>query len=491
MLCQFVDFVHCRIKSVAPLRILSTFRVPSLHLFMSVSKSHDPAPLVLGLVIVTTQLSQVNAQTTEDLAPPFPRSLADTLPAEEETSALAIEDPLAPGLGAALAGEDTILERTTAPPPFAAQPLSRPGALRSPKDPLQERRRKKSAFGFQIRSSVEYNDNVSISSDDPEGDVVIILAPTLSANAGDYREQQATYLSAAYTATGSAYTSGSTEDTFDHLLEVSGQWKHKKTTMPFQAHFTRESGAYLDLGGRDTATSYGGRLGVEHALSSKLSLGVSGEYAATDYELFADFYTYIADAYVKVHFSRKTALSGVYRYRFSKTEDAAGQTYQALLMRLDARPTAKISGLAEAGAAFGRFDNSRRTDLIYRLALAYQPNRRQRLSLEAIRQPDTSAFTVGSGIISNGVQLVFEQAIGKKTRLILNGGYQLQDYFAAEEGVSTDRKDEYLSFSALLVYEINPHWQAELHYAYGNNDSNESLLGFNNQRAGVGLTWTY
>ncbi len=424
----------------------------------------------------------------------FPQGIVETLPPDEASSALASGQPLAPELGAALAGENTTLgtnDIVTRLPLSTNRLVSQPLAVRSPRDPLAERSRPKARVQFQIRGGVEHNDNVFISDEDEVDDVVFTVAPTLAVNAGDFRQQEASYLSAAYTATGSAYAGNEADESLDHLLHVSGQLKRKKTSIPYEAQFTHETGSFVDVGSRDTVDTYGGRIGLDHTISSKLSLGVSGEYSATDYRLFADSDQYLVDAYVNYHPSRKTTLSGVYRYSNAKTEGSESQSFNAALARAVINPTAKLNALFEAGVAVSSLDKGDRSDFIYRLALAYQPNRRQRFTLSALRQPSTSAFTVGSGYIENGVQLTFEQALGKKTRLVLNGGYQLQDYFAAEEGVSIDRRDDYFVFSTLLAYDINSQWQAELYYFYSDNDSNRSHLEFSNQRVGMGLTWSY
>ncbi|MGY8660459.1 MAG: hypothetical protein ACKVKH_17730, partial [Verrucomicrobiales bacterium] len=190
--------------------------------------------------------------------------------------------------------EEPSLERgnsVAAPPAFFDQTrLRQPSVVGNPRDPLAARRKAKSNVPFQVRSGIEYNDNVFIDGQDKDDDVVFVVAPTLSVNAGDFRNQQATYLSAAYTATGSAYLKNTTSETLDHLFQVQGQLKKKKVTIPFDVRMTRETGAFLDLGGRDTAESYGGRLGIDYALSSKVSLGMSGEYSTTDYGLFADYH---------------------------------------------------------------------------------------------------------------------------------------------------------------------------------------------------------
>ena len=38
---------------------------------------------------------------------------------------------------------------------------------------------------------------------------------------------------------------------------------------------------------------------------------------------------------------------------------------------------------------------------------------------------------------------------------------------------------------------LNAHWQAQVYYTYANNDSSDPLVEFDNQRVGMGLTWTY
>ena len=447
---------------------------------------------ILALAISTMPLW---AQSPGDAFGQLPSGFESSLTPDDDASALIDGGAvLAPDLGGSLTDEAPSAVGTTVVEPiplFDQGIVGQPTVVGNTRDPLAARRKAKSNVQFQIRTGIEYNDNVFIDGQDKDDDVAFTIAPTLSVNAGDFRNQQAAYLSAAYTATGSAYLKNTTPETLDHLLQFQGQLKEKKITIPFAIQLSRETGAFLDLGGRDTAESYGGRLGIEYALGPKVSLGGAAESSMTDYEIFADFHSFLAEAYVNYRISSKTTVSGVYRFADSKTDGADNQSYQAALVRVDARPTAKINARAEAGVAFSSLSKGDRSDLIYRVGVAYQPNSKQRLSMEAVRQPSTSAFTVGSGFINNGLQVTFEQALGHKTRLLLNGGYQHQDYFAAEEGVTADRQDDFFVFSSLLAYDINPHWQAELYYTYSSNESNDTTLDFDNQQVGMGLNWIY
>lgn len=465
--------------------------------------SHPAAPFINGVPLLALGVASLlgapfasHAQDSgiTDSVTELPQTLEDTLEPDEESQALSSSQALAPELGASLAGEEVTLETTDIATRLSLstnRTTSQPLAVRTPRDPLSRRTQPRSKVEFQVRGGVEYDDNVFITQDDKVDDVAITVSPTLAVNSGDFRRRQASYISAAYTATGVYYVDDTTDEQLDHAGQVSGQWKRKRATVPFQLQYTRETGSFIDVAGRDTAEDFGGRIGLDYELSSKFAVGVSGEYAATNYELFADSDQYLVDAYLSYQPSRKVILSGVYRYRDAKTDGSDNQTYNAGIARATLLPNSKWRGVVEGGVAFSQLSKGDRSDFIYRLALAYQPNTKQRFSVEAGRRPSTSAFTAGSGYIENGIRMTYEQALGSRTRLVLDGGYQMQDYFAAEEGVSIDRRDEFFTFSALLAYDLSTHWQAEVYYTYSDNDSNDPLVGFDNQRIGMGLTWTY
>lgn len=434
-------------------------------------------------------LSMASSSYAQGLTPSLANEVPTGLVAEDLPSALIPDDDFS---STSLADES----RPTASGEalsrdFATERLRQPSVVGVPRDPLSARRKTQSKVGISIRGGLEYNDNVFASNEDTEDDVVAVLAPTLSVNAGDFRGREGAYLSAAYTATASAFLNDTADNTVDHLLEVNGQWKRKRLTIPFELRAAQETGAFRDIGGRDTAQSYGGRVGLEYEASSKLSFGLSGEYSATDYDLFADFESAVAEAFVGYNVTGRLTVSGVYRYSDANAQGADGQSYQAALIRVNAQPSSKVTAFAEVGMAFSSLSKGDRNDLIYRAGVAIQPTSKQRIAFEAVRLPSTSSFTVGSGFINNGFQVTYEQALGSRTRVVLTGGYELQDYFAADEGVSTDRQDDYFSFSSLLAYDLNDHWQAQLYYTYANNDSSSPLVEFDNQRVGMGVSWTY
>lgn len=444
----------------------------------------------LWLAVSGALMTTLSAQVP---APALASELPSSLVADETDNALAPDEDLSAALTGSLGADTRSSSGQVVAPvqPFENERLQQPRVAGAPRDPLSARRKTKSKVYVSVRAGIEYNDNVFASGDDEESDVVAILAPTLSVNAGDFRGREATYLSAAYTATASAYLEDTANDTLDHLLEVGGQWKRRRLTVPFDLRVSRETGAFLDIGGRDTAESYGGRLGIEYAASSKMTFGLSGEYSTTEYSLFANFESAVAEAYVGCNVTSKLTLSGVYRYSDAKSQGSDGQSYQAALVRVNTQPNSKLTAFAEAGLAFSSLGKGDRNDLIYRVGVAMQPTSKQRIAFEAVRQPSTSSFTTGSGFINNGVQLTYEQAVGARTRFVVTGGYEMQDYFAADEGTSTDRADDYFVFSSLLSYDVNAHWQAQLYYTYANNDSGDPLVEFDNQRMGMGLTWTY
>lgn len=431
--------------------------------------------------------------SAEDPVPTLASDSPSGLVVNETENLLTPDEDLSSALSGSLAGETRSSSGLVVSPAplFDNERLQQTRVAGDPSDPLSARRKTKSKVSVSVRGGVEYNDNIFATADDEESDVVAIIAPTLSVNAGDFRKREATYLSAAYTATGSAYLEDTANDTLDHLLEVGGQWKRKRLTIPYDLRVSRETGAFLDIGGRDTAESYGGRVGIDYAASSKVSFGLSGEYSTTDYSLFADFESAVAEAYVGYNVTSKLTLNAVYRYSDAKTDGSDGQSYQAALVRVNARPNSKVTAFAEAGLAFSSLGRGDRNDLIYRAGVAVQPTSKQRITFEAVRQPSTSSFTTGSGYINNGVQLRYEQALGARSRVVVTGGYEIQDYFAADEGVTTDREDDYFVFSSLLAYDLNAHWQAQVYYTYANNDSSDPLVEFDNQRVGMGLTWTY
>lgn len=444
---------------------------------------------VLGTAFVLANLP-VSAQEAHSAL----GSLPNDFPTANALENNAVIQPLTPDTAGTLTTSDPSLGTSAVAaipsPTFSDPVLSQPTTIGG-RDRLTRRERPKSRFELGIRGGVEYNDNIFAEGSDEEEDVLVIVAPTLAVNAGDFRRREGVYLSAAYTATGSTFINNTTDETLDHLLAVEGQLKQKRLTVPFQARLARETGSFLDVNGRDTAQSAGIGIGLDYAINQKLSLGITGEYSMTDYDLFADFESFTTDVYVTRKLSQKAAWSAIYRYNSAEADGADPQKFQAALARVTLDPNSKWTGFAEAGVAFSDLDNGDRTDLIYRLGLAYRPTSKQRFTVEASRRPSTSSFTVGSGFIENGVLVSYERAIGAKARWVVSGGYQVQDYFAADEGVTVDRQEDTFQFSTALAYDLNAHWRAELYYSYVSNDSNEAGLGFDNQRFGLGLNWSY
>jgi len=99
-------------------------------------------------------------------------------------------------------------------------------------DPLAPKRQPKTCVVIGVRSSIEYNDYI-FTDNDNEDEVVAMLVMALGVNTGDFRKQEAAYLSAAYTATELAYINNTTEETVIHLLEAEDQQGRGKLTVPF------------------------------------------------------------------------------------------------------------------------------------------------------------------------------------------------------------------------------------------------------------------
>ncbi len=469
---------------------MSPLATPSLALAAR-SRKHSPFPHIFALLLT---LEAAHAQLQETGPPP---SLVESgiIEALRPGGAEVTTQPLSASPATPLGSAGSVGESISAP----SGVTSIGGTLFDdlavdvgrPRDRLSPQTLPESPLEFELNSSIEYNDNIFIDAEDEVSDAVFVISPTLRLSGGDYQKRQAAFLTAAYTATGTVYVDDTADETLDHLVELIGQWRHNKLSVPVRANFSRRTSAFVDIGDRDTATAYSLGGGLDYQISSKLSAGFLVDYFARDYERFADSDTTLVDAYINYRISDKTETGLIFRYSDSGIDGAASQKYQAGLARVRYLPSNKLRLEAEVGAAFSDLQRGNRADLIYRLAAIYQPSARRRFALEARRQPSTSSFTIGSGFINNGLQLSYTQAIANKLRLQLTGGYQVQDYFSADEGVTIDRKDDYFLLSSLLSYQINRDLSANFYYSFINNDSTDPLVEFDNQRAGVGLNWTY
>lgn len=352
------------------------------------------------------------------------------------------------------------------------------------------RKRAKSQFDVELRSAVEYNDNLFLDEKNPEDEIVASFSPKLSLNYGDFANEKHSYLSLSYNPAAIFYLGKKADDSVDHLFDLRAAYRMAKLSLPVTFQAKKQTNAFVELGARETLLEYGGTAGAVYQVSGKTSLGLVGNYRESDYETFSDFSTYGAEAFLGYKVSEKTNLALVLQQGVAKSDGTPKQDFQNYLVRGQTL-SGKLSLTGELGLSHRRLDVGQRNDPIFRVGVGYRASERSQLALEGYRVVTNSAFTAGAGYVATGLRASIAQEIGDSLSLDLAAGYEKASYFRSTEGLSADREDEYLFISSAVHYHFNQDWSADLFYVYADNDSSDPTLQFGNQRVGLGMSWNH
>ncbi len=166
--------------------------------------------------------------------------------------------------------------------------------------------------------------------------------------------------------------------------------------------------------------------------------------------------------FISYKYSPKTSFGIGTAFGFLEVENAATQTFEQLLVRMNYAATAKISINGTAGMEFRQAGSQMRQMPIFAIGVTWQIKQGTSLNFGAERRTVNSASEPDSNYTSTTGTISLIQRLGKSTTLIGTIGYENAAYHSLVNGESNDRADNNWLGQIGLKYDINRHLNTTL-----------------------------
>jgi|GEM_PF-6530684 len=351
-----------------------------------------------------------------------------------------------------------------------------------------------------VRASTEalYDDNVFLR---PSGEIsswVFIQTLGINVALGDYESREGNYLALDYSPAYVYYEADelSDDDNFAQSVTLEGQVVTGRLKVGASAGYSVREGSSADLGAvevndRVDLSSFQAGVNAQYDVSDRTAIILSGDYLDRDYDRFIDSQTWSARAGFMTSISPKVQMGLTGAYGQVDADERGKEDFQQALLVLNYQATSRISLVANAGVDFRQ--PSRGDDyenFVFGLSGQWNVTDGTTIALEGHRNVEPSAILPGQNLILTGVTAGVTQRLFERFTLGVKGGYDKVTYEDAGATVELDRDYDYYFVRPSLTY--TGRWvDVELYYLFRSLESDNSLIGFDNNQVGIRVGVTF
>lgn len=370
-------------------------------------------------------------------------------------------------------------------------------SLTPPSDPIQSGRDPLRYGPFdvfpRVTGGITFDDNIYIQERDKTADVIWNFSPGLLLAAGDYEKKETSYAYLDYAPTFLLFTEETRNNAIDHEAKLDLDWHPGKFSLGLQQTFSDYSGSVVDVGNRVDRQIYLTALQLQYEISPKTSVEINGTQSVNCYENVQSFNEWTAGTWLDYWLTPKVRVGAGLTGGWVDNESSVDQTYQQGLARVAYSMTAKLDLHASAGVEVRQFEDGRdnRVNGVFTLGTTYKPQEQTDIILEAHRRTLSSVVLVDQNYVTTGLNGTVRQRFLAKYVASLSLGYDHLEYFATREGVTSDRSDDYFYARIGMEMEVTDKLGVGVFYQFRENNSSDSVFGFDNHQLGIQAAYRF
>ena len=338
-----------------------------------------------------------------------------------------------------------------------------------------------------------YDDNIYISPN-KQSDVLWTITPNVMVGAGDYHEQEANFLTVAYTPSFIFFTDQTANNAIDHDAQLNGQWRPGPWKFGLQQGYQNYSGAVVDVGNRVNRQIYSTGLEATYEVSPRTSFELEGRQSINNYERLRSYNEWTVAGWVDYEVMPLLKAGLGFTGGFVDVRQGVNQTYQQVLGRVTYSLTELMDLRASAGGELREFQGNQkdRANPVFTLGATYRPLENTTFKLDAYRRSQASVLLLtDQNYTTTGFNGSVRQVLFENYALNLIGGYENSDYTSNRLGASATRQDNYYFAQFGVDWTVLDHLTVSAFYQYRSNDSSESSHSFNNNQVGLSVTYRF
>ncbi|MFT4175830.1 MAG: outer membrane beta-barrel protein [Luteolibacter sp.] len=352
---------------------------------------------------------------------------------------------------------------------------------------------KKAGWKLQAIISAAYDNNIYLSKTNPESDHVYRVGPKISYAKGDVTEGSGGFVQFAYNPTAVYYAKASSESRIDQRATWTAGWRGKATVVAYDGSILKTADALADVGRKTDRMETENRVKIGWTPREKHTYEVSAGHASTNYEDrgLIDSSSVYGEVAWQYAYSPKTRAGLAYRASRLKVERSEDQIAHQVTGRLEWQPREKIRVQLEAGAESRRTENGSKVNPVIDGRIEWQPRVGTAFYLTAYQREVASAYLAGQNYRQLGMTAGVSQRLGKRWTARLEGGRERAKYTQVSGDGADRREDRSWFVRPALEYTFTDRLRAEVFYRVSKNQSNFRNLGYDQDLAGLQLSYEF
>lgn len=339
---------------------------------------------------------------------------------------------------------------------------------------------------------VAYDDNIFLSANRPQSDLVLRITPRIAYQFGT-PDDQGCYVRFLYRPSGVIYFENSDETRLDQDFALEAGVVGKRSELRVGTLLRRLGDATPDTGTQTERSEYEAEARYTWRPREKIRLeaaiGIEGE----DYDQanFADSERSYGEIAVRYAYSPKTEFGAAWRFGSERIDFAGTQDVNRATARMIWRPREKWSIDVEAGFEHRDYTSGSDTYPVLEARLDWQMKEGTGFYLGAYRREESSAFFPGQNIELTGINAGVSQRLGSRWTGRLEAGYEQGDYKRVSGTGPARRKDKIFYIQPSLDYQLSEQLRFGVFYRYARNDSSGPAFGYKQNQVGVDMTYDF
>ena len=353
----------------------------------------------------------------------------------------------------------------------------------------------------RLATSLTYDDNINLRKTNALQDITWIVAPGISAVAGDPSSGFSKLFSVDYGASILTFLKHDEFSAVDHSAKIAGLLPFAKLTLGVSAGFQKLSTPEVELGIRVQRQLYTAAATSRYEISPKTSVEVNGGYNKTEYNdkrlIGSDELS--NQNWINNQVSSKVNLGLGLGAGILTQDRGPKQTYERALLRAIYVLTGKLDLTASAGVEWRQYKSfnhlerlviisptnitftttnisekaASRVSPIFDIGANYRPREGTTLRLDLFRRDQNSPTLAGYNYISTGINVSLQQRFWERFSATFGGTFENSSYHAELKNQNLNREDYYYAVNAGLDALITQRWVAGVVIQHRSSDSSE------------------
>lgn len=364
---------------------------------------------------------------------------------------------------------------------------SEPSPFVAPLDPHAGETRKQ-GVDLGVVLSAAYDDNIFLSSENVESDLVLRAAPSIGYRKGDRETQDGGYIKAAYRPTGVVYTQGNSDNRVDHEVSLAVGVRGKSVAFDYAGAYGKLGDATADVGREADRQMVDQVIRIAWIPREKLALELAAGQSVAEYadKVLLDSRDAFGELALRYAYSPKTRVGLAYRAGRFEVDDADDQTYHRVTASMEWQPREKLRVEVAAGAEKRKYSAGSSVTPVLEGRVNWTPSEKTNFYLSAYRREMASAFSVGQNYRLTGVTAGVSQKLNDKWSAQLEAGFERAAYRQVDGTDAADAGTDRLWFvQPSIEYRFTEQLGLEIFYRVASNNSNRAGFGYDQQTAGI------